>query len=62
MLKGFAKFRMFKSEKMFDVAELQEKEPELFEDLCKDYPTEEKNIMICVGEEKRHKLHKRGVL
>ena len=46
---------MFKTEKMFDVAELQEKEPELFEDLCKDYPTEEKNIMICVGEEKRTK-------
>lgn len=40
----------FKTEKMFDVEKMRDKEPELFDDLCKDYPTEEKNILICVSE------------
>lgn len=37
-----------KINKMFDIAKLIEKEPELFDDLCNDYPNDDKNILICV--------------
>lgn len=34
--------------KMFDINKLREAEPDLFEDLCKDYPVEAGNVFISI--------------
>ena len=38
--------------KMFDIVKFRDKEPELFDELCKDYPIDVPNIFIVVGEDK----------
>lgn len=35
-------------ESIFDIVKLKEKEPDLFNDLVNDYPTTDKNILICL--------------
>lgn len=37
--------------KMFDINKLREAEPDLFEDLCKDYPVEAGNVFISIKSE-----------
>ena len=41
----------FETDKMIDVARLAEKEPELFEELCADYPCEKAVYVYDVTEE-----------
>lgn len=44
----------YDTEKMIDVAKLLEKEPELFEELLKDYPVEE-NTSLIINVKNQHK-------
>ena len=37
-----------KTDMMIDLVKFREKEPELFKELCKDYPAEHKNYLITV--------------
>ena len=44
--------KLIQVDKIFDIAKLKEKEPDLFDDLVKDYPTDDKNILICLEKDK----------
>lgn len=53
MLKAYGQFRVtaIQVPKMFDLAEFIQKEPELYEELCRDYPVDKPNYFISVDEE-----------
>lgn len=45
--------KLIQVDKIFDIVKLKEKEPDLFDDLVKDYPTEDRNILICLKKDKK---------
>ncbi len=47
------RMRLIQIDKVFDIVALKEKEPELFEDLVKDYPTDDRNILICLEKDEK---------
>lgn len=53
MLKAYGRFTVdcIQVPKMFNLAEFIAKEPELYEELCNDYPVEDINYFISVKEE-----------
>lgn len=51
MEKKETKLNIYRTNKMFDFTKLIDEEPELFDDLCKDYPLDNQILMIEVSNE-----------
>lgn len=51
MEKKETKLNIYRTNKMFDFTKLIDEEPELFDDLCNDYPLDNQILMIEVDSE-----------
>lgn len=51
MEKKETKLNIYRTSKMFDFTKLIDEEPELFDDLCKDYPLDNQILMIEISDE-----------
>ncbi len=58
MEKKETKLNIYRTSKMFDFTKLADNEPDLFDDLCKDYPLDNQILMIEVDSEYKQRKNK----